>query len=149
MYEVVTGFLQGNGWAFQELEPGRLLALGLEGEQGRYQGFLAVDEEGEEVTFSTILPVPCPSESIPAMVELVTRLNFVMPRGNLDLDIDDGDLRFRTYVDVKDDRLSSALVRNVLLGNLVAIEHLMPSLAATARGEITPKEAMARITAGG
>ncbi len=67
-----------------------------------------------------------------ALAEFVTRANFGLVVGNFEMDMDDGEVRYKTSIDVEGDRLSTALLHQLVRVNLEMMDKYLPGLYAVA-----------------
>jgi hypothetical protein len=102
-------------------------------------------EAEQEVAIYSSSPVEVAPERRQAMSELVTRANFGLVIGNFELDLADGELRFKTSIDVEGDRLSEALVRNLVFANLAVTRRYLPAVLAVSRFGADPAAAVAEV----
>ncbi|MDB4964276.1 MAG: hypothetical protein JWP01_4275 [Myxococcales bacterium] len=77
--------------------------------------------------------------------ELITRCNWGLNVGNLELDLKTGRIRVKAYVDYRGTKLTGVYVRNAVLSSIEIVEAFGPSVIAVAKGKLTPKQAMAEI----
>ncbi|MBK7757705.1 MAG: YbjN domain-containing protein [Deltaproteobacteria bacterium] len=93
----------------------------------------------------TILPVRAPESKFPEMLELLTRANWGLPLGNFEMDLSDGEIRFKTSVDVEGVPLNQPLgapaaemaITNILMANKVAMDRYLPAILGLIYGDET------------
>jgi hypothetical protein len=78
------------------------------------------------------------------MAEFLTRANFGLTIGNFEMDFSDGELHYKTAIDVTGDRLSLPLVENLVQANLVIMDKYLPGIVAVIGGE-HPEAAVANV----
>ena len=83
-------------------------------DKATYELFVVADEERETVSFYLIFPTHAPEARRAAVAELCARANWEMFIGALDMDYSDGDVRFRSGIDVEDGVLSPTMVHNII-----------------------------------
>jgi hypothetical protein len=126
---VVTSFLDQKGWSYVELGDGAL-ALRYDGRHASFRCRVRIDEQRGQVAFHSLFPAVVPPEARLAVVDYITRANARLVIGNFDVDIDRGELRFRTSIDVEGDRLTPALLTHVVHANVVTMDRHLPELGA-------------------
>ncbi len=67
--------------------------------------------------------------------------------GNFELDFTDGEIRYKTSIDVEGDRLTSALIRQLVYANVTMMDEYLPGIKAVVEGELSPEDAIAKIEA--
>ena len=76
--------------------------------------WFTIDEEDEIVLYVSRCPVFVPEEGRAAAMEFLTRANFGLRIGHFEFDLDDGEVRYKTSIDVEGDELTPALVKRML-----------------------------------
>jgi hypothetical protein len=139
--EVVRRFFEDKGWTVRELEDGSL-ALTFDGQHGRWRCRMFLDESLGQLSFYSILPELVPADRRAAVVEFVTRANVELILGNFELDLDRGELRFKTSIDVEGDRLTAALLTHVVHANVLSMDRYLPGLARVADPDLSRRWAV-------
>lgn len=103
-----------------------------------------IEEDGPILTLFSRAPENCPIARRAAMCELLIRLNFGMTHGGFDMDLDDGEIRFRTGVDLAGYELSPSMVQALTNYNLASMATYLPALRAVIDGG-APLDAMALV----
>ncbi|MST34913.1 hypothetical protein GHK86_19570, partial [Acidimicrobiaceae bacterium USS-CC1] len=93
-------WLDRRGWAWEEEADGDglVLAVGDRPSGERWRWYLQVREPQHQVALFAILDDDVPPERRSPMAELVLRASFGLTVGGFELDLDDGQLRYRTGV---------------------------------------------------
>lgn len=123
-----------------------MLSFRLEDEDGHEWGCLAVAEEhAEQVMFYSVMLETTPPEHRPEVMRFVTLANYGMQVGNFELDLEDGEVRFKTSIDVEGVDLHEGLLRNLVELNLMMMGLYFDGLLAVMRGSMTADQAIAEI----
>jgi len=93
----------------------------------------------------SICPIRAPEDKRPAVAEFLTRANYGLLIGNFEMDFEDGEIRYKTSIDVEGDRLSPALLRQLTYANVVTMDRYLPGIMSVIYGNVTPVEAIAQI----
>ncbi|MGB5709470.1 MAG: YbjN domain-containing protein, partial [Waterburya sp.] len=80
-----------------------------------------------------------------AMAEFLTRANYGITIGNFEMDFDSGEIHYKTSIDVGEDRLSTALVQQLVYANVTIADRYLPGIMAVIYGKVSPAEAIAQI----
>lgn len=107
--------------------------------------FARVRETQFLVLIYTVLPVRAPESKFPEMLELLTRANWGLPLGNFEMDLSDGEIRFKTSVDVEGVPLhqpsgapaAEMAITNILMANKVAMDRYLPAILGLIYGDET------------
>lgn len=137
MYREIMSFLHEDGWP---ISPGTY--DGLPCIDTRFIGSTAAwdcrarpyDPFGQ-LAFESILPAEVAPSCREAMMRLVTRTNWRLLTGALQLDLDTGELVFRTMLCLTDEApLSESLCRGLIYGNVLTVDRCLPQLLDVASG---------------
>jgi len=109
IYQEMVKFFQEDEWPFYPVEAQPVLQTAFEGKNGKWACFARAREQQEQMVFYSICPVNVPQHKLMAVAEFLTRANSGMILGNFELGFTDGEIRYKTSIDVEGDRLSFAL----------------------------------------
>ena len=142
LFETVLSYFDAEGWTYRHL-PGRQgIEAGVEGEHGRYVVVALVD--GDEIfRILTFLDGRVPEARRREVTEFVARANYGLLLGNFEFDVNDGELRYKSSIDLEDSTLSQAQFRNLLFGSLAALDRYLPHLQRVMQGTADPAAAVA------
>ena len=143
MRDIVLGFLESEGIPFDEAEG--ILRLAFSGENGRFTAYLRVNETTGVIVLYALSPVSAPPARLGAATELVARLNFGHTLGNLEPDVESGELRFKTSLDVEGEELTEGLVANLVYANIASLDQMLPALTACLVKGANPADAVRAI----
>ncbi len=76
------------------------------------------------------------------MAEFLTKANARLGIGNLEMRYESGEVRFRTAIDVEGDRFSPALMKQLFVDNIVAMEQHFPGIRLVLHGKATAEDAL-------
>ena len=68
-----------------------------------------------------------------------------MTIGNFELDFNDGEIRYKTSVDVTDGRLTSALIKKLVYTNVFTIDEYLPGIRTVLEANVRPGAAISAI----
>lgn len=145
MMAIVFQYFVEEDWEAEKLEGDSLVRAAFEGENGQWGCFVQVNEEEGQCVFYSIAPIEVPESKRPAMAEFIARANYTILLGNFDLDFDDGEVRYRTGIDVVEDHLTLPLFRSVVIDNLAMMDQYLPSLKAVLETDQSPAELIAKL----
>jgi hypothetical protein len=139
----VLRFFAEEGWEVRHDEAQGVVYAAFKGEHGLLSCTAQIAEAERQLICYSHFPQRVAPPRLAAMAELLARLNSGLALGNFELDFADGQVRFKTSIDVTGDRLSSALVRRVVYPNVATMDYYLPALGAVAAGSATPLQALA------
>lgn len=138
-------FLTEDDWSFTRIENERAVKLRFSGDNGTWKCIGRVREEDEQLLIYSLAPLKAPPEKRPAIAELLTRANYGMVIGNFEMDYSDGEIRYKTSIDVEGSQLDNALIKQLLYTNLLMMDKYLPAIEAVIAGTQTPEEAIALV----
>lgn len=122
------------------------LAFHLSVDDGREWGCMALaEEDAEQLMFYSVLPEQAVPERLDEVMRFVTMANYGLPVGNFELDLDDGEVRFKTAVDLENLELTEQICRNVVDLNIMLMGLYHDGAMAVIQGKSTAAEAIAAI----
>lgn len=124
----------------------RTLAFQLEDDAKRsWDCAVLIDDEDERLVFYSTMLEPAKKGRRAAVMEFLTRANFALPVGNFELDLDDGEVCFKTSLDLEDVELTDAMCRNLIDTNLMVTGVYYDALQSVMKGKAEPAEAIAAV----
>lgn len=145
LMDVVVRFFQEDQWNFQKIENQPVIRAGYHGERGTWVCYARVDEEIQRFLFHSLMGLNIPGAYRSAVAEYLTRANFGMPLGNFEMDLDNGEVRFKTSVEAPEGGLTVPVVRALVYANVRNMDHFFPGVLAVVHGGLSPEAALARV----
>lgn len=145
MFDLVVEFFETNDWRFNLIPNETILALGVSGKNGKWTCYAQAKEDQEQFVFYSVCPVNAAEERMSAVAEFITRANYGLVIGNFELDYSDGEIRYKTSIDVEGDRLSRALIEQVVFANLSIMDLYLHGIMAVLYGNLDPMMAILQI----
>jgi hypothetical protein len=101
LYDALIMYLQEEDVKFSPLpaETAAIMTFGCE--NATYLCMARVREEQQQVIFYTVYPLRAPEERRAEVAEFVARVNYGLALGNMELEVDAGEVRFKTSADVR------------------------------------------------
>jgi len=145
LYDAVVDYLIEDGWQFNVAQEEVAVQFGFRGSSTIWQCLCLVDEENQLVRMYSIAPVVVPQELRPAVAEYITRANYGLPLGNFELDYNDGEVRFKTSIDVEGGQFTSTMIANLFNSNLLMMDRYLPGLFRVVYAGVSPADAVSEI----
>jgi len=145
IFDYVLSFFQDDDWSFTRLQGESALRLAFASDRAQWKCFAQVREEQKQFVFYSICPIAVPEPQRMAIAEFITRANYCMIIGNFELDLDDGEIRYKTSIDVEGDRLSHPLIKQLVYTNVLTMDQYLPGIIAVIEQGMEPKEAIALV----
>jgi len=145
MLDVVKQFFDEDEWHYDEIPDRDLLAVGYAGQNGSFTCVAQARDALYQFLFYCLLPTKVPEDKRDDVAKFITLANYGMRIGNFELDYADGEVRYKTSIDVEDDRLSTALLRNAVYTAVLTMDRYQPGIMQVVYGNVEPEEAVDRI----
>jgi hypothetical protein len=145
VYDAMVRFFREDDWKFEQVEGKPILRMGFSGDNGKWTCIARAVEEADQFIFYSIAPINVAEEKRVAIAEFITRANYGMRIGNFEMDFSDGELRYKSSIDVEDDRLSSPLVKHMVYPNVLMMDKYLPGIMGIIYGNKTAQQAIAEI----
>lgn len=141
LLESARNYLEKNEWNFEVLSDHSTIALGFEGVNGEWHCMIQTRELEEQMIFYSSLSENISSNRIETMMRFITMANYRLVVGNFELDVTDGELNYKTALDLESVILNNDMIRNIIHTNLATFDRHLPGVQIILNGGST-EEAM-------
>jgi hypothetical protein len=145
IYSSVEAFLTADNWPFSKLENQTIAKTSFKGKNGEFNCFIQAREEQNHLVMYSVLPVLALPARLDEVVVFITRANYGLIIGNFELDYEDGEVRFKTSVDLEDVAESAIQIRNIIYANVLTLDKYLPGLMRVIYGGVSAVEAIRMI----
>ncbi|MEB3294603.1 MAG: YbjN domain-containing protein [Synechococcales bacterium] len=142
--EEAIRFFAEDDWSFAKIQGQPALQIGCQGKNGEWNCYAKAREEQQQFIFYSISPIAAPEDKRGTIAHFLTRANYGTLIGNFELDFSDGEIRYKTSIDVEGDRLTPALIKRLVYTNVAMMDEYLPGIQAVMAGE-TPEQAIALV----
>ncbi len=141
----IKRFLQDDDWRFSfDEEKGKFrFGLSLDGKLKEIN--YIVDVKQDEVVFYAISPIGADSdgeEMLNNMAKFICRANYGLKNGCFELDVNDGEIRYRSYIDCDSVLPSQAVIKDSIYVTAKMFDRYAPGIIAVIFQDATDKEAI-------
>lgn len=143
--DAVRQFLEEDDWPFSLMEGRPVYKTGFEGKNGQFTCYAQERGEQQQFVFYSIFPVRVPENKLRDLSEFITRANYGMIIGNFEMDYSDGEVRYKTSVDVEDVDAVAPLVRHTMYANVLTMDKYFPGLMRVLYAGIAPADAVREV----
>jgi hypothetical protein len=144
-YENVEQFLDVDGWFPQQLDGMTAFVSGFNGEHGRFHVVTHVNITLEQLYVYALAGFVVPENRRAEVAEFITRANYGMRVGNFELDLGDGEVRFKVSIDFEGGELTTWMLRNSLYPAARTLDRYLPGLEAVALHDVDPHHAVDQV----
>ncbi len=139
-------YFDGDNWNYHLLEDQNTIVLSFKGHNGEWNCIAQVRDEQQQIVFYSAYEESVPEGRREAVSKLLTRLNYQLVFGAFELDLDDGELNFRTAIDANGFIPEIRLIRNLVHTNITTMDRYLPVINAVISGS-EPKLALDHLDA--
>ena len=141
MFEIVIHYFMEKGWPINKHDHLPVLRFEYQGNHGRWFCYARVIEAFDQFVFLSVLPQKTPADKRLAVAEYLTRANFGLNIGNFEMDFEDGEIRFKTSIDVSSQILTSGLIAPLTKASFTNMDDYLPGIEAVIDGTATAQDA--------
>ena len=145
IYAEIEAYLKVDEWPYSTLENQTIAKTSFQGKNGEFNCFIQAREEQEHMVMYSVLPVFAPPGRRDEVAQFITRANYGMMIGNYELDYEDGEVRYKTSLDLEDVPEIGLLLRNMIYANVLTMDKYMPGLMRVIYGGISGAEGVREI----
>ena len=145
LLEIARNVFDERGWGYRLVPEHDALRFPFRGDDDQWECFVKADDEDRRLAVYSVCPFNVPEEQRGATAELLSRINYGLVIGNFEMDLDDGQVRFKTSIDVQGTELSEAHVERLVFPNLRTMNIYLGAITAMVGGGLSPAEALGRV----
>ena len=137
--EIIKNYLNKRDWKYKSFEKEGIITFGI-----NYRGVignvrLIIDIENEYYKVYSIFNGSVESTYYNEMAEFLHRANYGINDGNFEMDFDDGEIRYKTYVRTDKAELDNDIVERSILVGLAMIKRYGSGITKIMLGEGSPE----------
>jgi len=145
LYACALKTLEDDGWPIREVEGSALFRTSVDGESARISCFMDVMEEYQQLIFYAVAPIKVSEDRFPAAAEYLHRANYGLRIGNFEMDYADGEVRYKSSLDIEDGELLPKMVTNLAYTSARMMDKYLPGLMRVLYGDMEPAAAIEAI----
>lgn len=139
LHDRVVAFLVQDGW-FPEHDDDAVVCV-FQGDAGTWPLYALTQETDRVVAVYSVAPLEVPAERSAAVMEFLTLVNASLAVGCFEQDLDEGQVRFRTSIDVEGTELVDTLLKQLVHTNVLTLDQYLPALRAVVEATESPRAA--------
>ncbi len=147
VFETIVNFFKEDDWQVSQVEGETVLEMGFTGDNGNWMCYAHAqeDEDVAQCIFYSICPIKVMESKRGMVAEFLTRANYDLAIGNFELDFADGEIRYKTSIDVKNASLNAKLCQNLVYTNVMMMDKYLPGIMAVVYGDLLPTNAISAL----
>jgi len=145
IFESMAVFFRAEDWVVHQIGDETAYSMKFKGTNGEWVCIAEAFEKDRTFVFYSSCPIQAPTERYPGTSELINRINYGQVCGNFELGYIDGDIRFRTNIEVPDQDLSHLMIDRVVYNNVATMDMYLPAILDVIQKGATPLEAIEHV----
>ena len=143
MLDTLASMLEEDGWKLQRLPGHDAVGAMVQGRNGSW-ACLALSPAGTgRLIFYSTYTAAVPPARRSSVSELINRLNYEAALGNFEMDVEDGEVRFRTSIEVREAPAARQLLTPIVYENLASADRYLPAFEQVIEGSASAADAIA------
>ena len=143
--EEMVNFFKQDDWSFYQIKGQPVLQMGFQGKNGQWTCYARARENEQQFVFYSICPVTVPKAKRRALAEFIARANYGMVIGNFELDFAEGEVAYKTSIDVEGLTLTFPQMKRLVDTNVAMMDQYLPGIKSVIQGDASPEEAIRQI----
>lgn len=145
LFEAAQAFMVADEWYPEQLNGETILKSTYQSSDTAWLVFLQTREDARQVIVYSVLVSNVLEERRQAAAEYLTRANYGLWLGNFELDMADGEVRYKTSIDVEGALLTEKAIYNLLYTNVFVFERYLSGLNRVVYEGVSPDVAISDI----
>jgi hypothetical protein len=145
LLDVAKQFFESDNWHYRDVPEMGILTMNFKGNAGQWVCFVQARDEHGLLALYSIAPITAPDDRRQAMCEYLARANYNMAVGNFEMDMADGQIRYKTSIAAMPGELTASLIGHMVYANLLNMDKYLPGIQAVIEVGVSPAEAIAQI----
>lgn len=126
IFEIAKNLLEKKNLNYFQSED--LIKFDVEGENGGWPIYLKLIEEERLALVYSIVNNKTPYDKLNDMAIFLTKLNFGLKTGNFELNMDTGEIHFKTYVEMLNEDEDEKYLERAIMHNIFAVDHYLTEI---------------------
>lgn len=145
LFDAMWAFFQKDEWPTIRVEGQTAATANFQGQNGRWGVLARSDEDKELLLFYSYCPIKIDEAKRPIIADFITRANYGLYVGNFEMDFNDGEVRYKTSVDVEGSEPTFDLIKRLVYNNVGVMDRYLPGIMAVNYGGDSPQAAIAKV----
>lgn len=145
VFDTMVQFFKDDDWRFLQIEGKPILQMGFSGDNGSWRCYAQARDEQQRFLFYSVMESKVPASKRQEVAEYLTRANYGLIIGNFEMDFRDGEVRYKTSIDVEGGQLTPQMVRTMVYTNVLMMDKYLPGIMNVIYGGVSPADAVAQV----
>ena len=139
---IIKEFLKSQKWQFTQVKGENVLLFGIDGINGKFQCIANLIKKEKRFIFFSVCGANTPPNKKQSMLELLNYLNYELFFGNFEMDLEEGEIRFRTSISLKNIELNQNLIEELIMTSIITMDKSLPSILGLMFKELNIEKAL-------
>lgn len=139
---IVKDFLKSQHWQFTQVEGKNVFLFGISGKNGNFQCIADIIEEEKKFIFFSVYGANTPPDKKQMMLELLNVLNHRLFFGHFEMNMEDGEIRFRVSISYKNIELNQSFIEELIMTSIITMDNSLPSIIGLMFGDRSIEKAL-------
>lgn len=144
LLQSLQSILNKQGWQFYDVGDS-ILRIDVDGQAATWSTLIQCIDEHQQLIVYSICPNKASETKLSSIQEFLTRANFGLKFGNFELDLEDGEIRFKTSIQFAGEIDSAPMIEECLSLNVVTFDRYLPGILQVLFTDTLPQNAIAFI----
>jgi hypothetical protein len=145
IFDAVVEYFEKDNWKYAQLPNQTILRMGFGGKNGNWTCYAQTREEEQQFIFYSVLPSNAPEEKRHNIAEFTTRANYNLVVGNFEMDYSDGEIRYKTSMNLTNIEPTHAVIHGLVVPNIYTTDRFFPGIMAVLYAGVSPEDAVAQV----
>ena len=147
--QTIVDYLDENDLKYERVPNQPVITIGFSTGEFHYRTLIVAEEERHTVQLMIQAPIRATSERRVPMAEYLTRANYGLTLGNFELDMADGEIRYKNSICTHTQPFHRDMMIPLIVAALSTMDRYMPGAIKVIHGNTSPNEAIDQIENGG
>ncbi|BAZ32135.1 hypothetical protein NIES4074_46370 [Cylindrospermum sp. NIES-4074] len=144
IFAEMVNFFTADDWHYSKIQGDTALRTAFSGDNGTWNCY-AIARNQQQLVFYSVCSTLAPENKRLAVAEFITRANSGIIVGNFELDFDQGEICYKTCIDVSEIQLNFNCIKNLVYTNVTMMDKYLPGIMSVINGEVLPISAIKKI----
>lgn len=149
LLDTAARFMLEDDWPVSREDPLSAIRTIYKGDSGQWNCYARARGTTGQLGFFSLCPVYVPDERRLAMAEFLTRANYGLVMGNFEMDMSDGEIRYKTSADLEEVPLDAPwmgkYLQNLFYANVTTMDRYLPGILRVISSDESPEDVIASI----
>ena len=135
MVDAVRDWLDGDDWHYEYMAEKQLIKMGISLKSKIKSGTIFIDFKEDCYLVYLYAPISGDKDNLDELIKYLTMANYGLFNGNFELDVNDGEIRYKTYVNCDElETLPDQIIKDSIYVGCVMMDRYGDGIAALALG---------------